>query len=89
MCVAVLVVVVVFVLSLDKHYTYREDPRTDNAYVGGDTTQISARVPGYLTSLPVADNQMVHAGDLVATSGRDPPRAGSGCSAAWAAGCGG
>jgi membrane fusion protein (multidrug efflux system) len=74
-CVAVLVIATVFILSLDKHYTYRRDPQTDNAYVGGDTTLISARVPGYLTSLPIADNQSVHAGDLIATVEDDDYRA--------------
>ncbi len=40
--------------------------RTDDAYVGGDVTSIGAKVAGYITELPVADNQFVHAGDLLA-----------------------
>ncbi len=66
-CVAVIIGITVFVLSLDAADTRRENPRTENAYVGGDVTRIAARVPGYLTSLPIADNQPVHAGDLLAT----------------------
>ncbi|WP_295990345.1 HlyD family secretion protein [Rugamonas sp.] len=38
---------------------------TDDAYVGGDVTAISAKVPGYITSAAVLDNQVVHAGDLL------------------------
>ena len=39
---------------------------TEDAYVGGDVTVIGAKVNGYITALPVADNQFVHAGDLLA-----------------------
>jgi membrane fusion protein (multidrug efflux system) len=39
---------------------------TDDAYVGGNITVISAKVPGYLTEVTVADNQAVHAGDVLA-----------------------
>ena len=38
---------------------------TDDAYVGGDVTVIGPKVPGYITELKVADNQFVHAGDLL------------------------
>jgi len=39
---------------------------TDDAYVGGDVTVIGSKVTGYITDLPVADNQFVHEGDLLA-----------------------
>jgi membrane fusion protein (multidrug efflux system) len=39
---------------------------TDDAYVSGDLTVIGAKVNGYVTELPVTDNQYVHAGDLLA-----------------------
>jgi len=39
---------------------------TDDAYVGGNITVISAKVPGYLTEVTVIDNQAVHAGDVLA-----------------------
>ncbi|WP_211461334.1 HlyD family secretion protein [Collimonas silvisoli] len=38
---------------------------TDDAYVGGDITVISPKVPGYIVSAAVTDNQVVHAGDLL------------------------
>jgi membrane fusion protein (multidrug efflux system) len=38
---------------------------TDDAYVGGDITVISPKVPGYILSASVTDNQFVHAGDLL------------------------
>jgi membrane fusion protein (multidrug efflux system) len=38
---------------------------TDDAYVGGDITVISPKVPGYIVSAAVTDNQLVHAGDLL------------------------
>lgn len=39
---------------------------TDNAYVTGHIHPVSARVAGVVTRVLVADNQRVHAGDLVA-----------------------
>ena len=39
---------------------------TDDAYVGADITAISPKVSGYITELKVTDNQVVHAGDLLA-----------------------
>ncbi|WP_322364815.1 HlyD family secretion protein [Pseudomonas sp. Teo4] len=39
---------------------------TEDAYVGADVTVISAKVPGYITEVAVADNQFVNAGDLLA-----------------------
>lgn len=39
---------------------------TDDAYVGGDVTVVASKVTGYITELPVTDNQFVHAGDLLA-----------------------
>lgn len=38
---------------------------TDNAYVRGDVTSLSAKVAGYVTSLEVEDNQSVRAGDVL------------------------
>jgi len=39
---------------------------TDDAYVGADTAVIAAKATGHLTAVPVADNQIVHQGDLLA-----------------------
>ncbi len=64
---AVLIVIVtVAVVSFDEPLVRQTNPQTDNAYVGGDTVPIAARVQGYLVALPVADNQPVRAGDALA-----------------------
>src|SRR5438105_7423835 len=38
---------------------------TDDAYVGGDITVIAPKVAGFILEVAVADNQPVHAGDLL------------------------
>jgi len=38
---------------------------TDDAYVGGDVTVIAPKVAGFVARVLVADNQAVHAGDLL------------------------
>ena len=38
---------------------------TDDAYVGGDVTVIAPKVAGFIAEVVVADNQEVHAGDLL------------------------
>jgi membrane fusion protein (multidrug efflux system) len=38
---------------------------TDDAYVGGDVTVIAPKVAGFIAEVAVADNQAVHAGDLL------------------------
>jgi membrane fusion protein (multidrug efflux system) len=38
---------------------------TDDAYVGGDITVIAPRVAGYISTVAVADNQPVRAGDVL------------------------
>lgn len=61
-----LVALSIFVLSLDQPLARRDDPRTENAYVGGDVTRVSARVSGYIRFLPISDNCPIRAGDVVA-----------------------
>ena len=39
---------------------------TDDAYVGADASVIAAKVAGHIVEVPVADNQQVRAGDLLA-----------------------
>lgn len=41
--------------------------KTDNAYIHGDISVVSPIVPGYVASVPVADNQRVSAGDVLVT----------------------
>jgi membrane fusion protein (multidrug efflux system) len=38
---------------------------TDDAYVGGDITVIGSKVPGYIQTVAVTDNQVVRKGDLL------------------------
>jgi len=38
---------------------------TDDAYVGGDVTDLAPKVSGLIASVTVTDNQAVHAGDLL------------------------
>jgi membrane fusion protein (multidrug efflux system) len=38
---------------------------TDDAFVGGDITVLAPKVPGFIATVAVTDNQMVHAGDLL------------------------
>jgi len=38
---------------------------TDDAYVGGEVTTIAPKVAGFIAEVTVADNQSVHAGDLL------------------------
>ena len=38
---------------------------TDDAYIGGDVTVIAPKVAGFISKLFVADNERVHAGDLL------------------------
>jgi len=38
---------------------------TDDAYVGAETAIIAAKVPGHIVEVAVANNQKVHAGDLL------------------------
>ncbi|MGJ4860070.1 HlyD family secretion protein [Labrys sp. KB_33_2] len=39
---------------------------TDNAFIVGDVTPLSARVSGYIKEVPIRDYQAVEAGDLIA-----------------------
>ena len=39
---------------------------TDDAYVHADATTLAAKIAGYVSSVEVADNSFVHAGDVIA-----------------------
>jgi membrane fusion protein (multidrug efflux system) len=39
---------------------------TDDAYIGGNVTVVAPKVAGYIAKLEVTDNQLVHAGDVLA-----------------------
>jgi len=38
---------------------------TDDAYIGGEVTTLSAKVAGFIQTVTVADNQSVKTGDLL------------------------
>ena len=40
---------------------------TDDAYVGAHTATLAAKIPGYIATIPVEDNQHLRAGDVIAT----------------------
>ncbi|HEY4089936.1 MAG TPA: HlyD family secretion protein [Luteibacter sp.] len=60
-------VVLVGVLAYGAHWwtAGRFIQDTDDAYVGGDVTVIGSKVPGYIQTVAVSDNQAVHKGDLL------------------------
>ena len=62
-------VAIAFVLWQAAHWLVagRYEIRTDNAYVRADITMVAAKVPGYVESVLVRDNQAVDAGDLLFT----------------------
>jgi membrane fusion protein (multidrug efflux system) len=63
--VAAGVVVAIFVTRWDAWVGARGRQVTDDAYVRGDITPLSAKVEGYARSVAVTDFQMVRAGDLL------------------------
>ncbi len=63
---ALVALAAIALLSFDEPLVRQTNPQTDNAYVGGDTVPIAARVQGYLVALPITDNQPVRAGDALA-----------------------
>jgi multidrug resistance efflux pump len=60
-----LTVAVAGFLSLLYYRHAERYPSTDDAYVDADVVGIVAQVAGPIVSLPIMDNQLVHAGDLL------------------------
>jgi membrane fusion protein (multidrug efflux system) len=61
-------VVVVAALATFGHHWWtvgRFIESTDDAYIGGDITVIAPKVSGFIARVAVADNQTVHAGDVL------------------------
>jgi membrane fusion protein (multidrug efflux system) len=62
------VLIVVAALATFGHHWWtvgRFIESTDDAYVGGDITVIAPKVSGFIARVAVADNQTVHAGDVL------------------------
>jgi membrane fusion protein, multidrug efflux system len=62
---AALAIVVLLATQWDLWTGSRSRQVTDDAYVRGDITPLSAKVDGYIHSVPVGDYQFVKAGDLL------------------------
>src|SRR5215467_2432216 len=58
-------VAVLFTLRWDSWVGARVDQTTDDAYVKGDLTPLSAKVEGYVRKVPINDFQRVKAGELL------------------------
>ena len=59
------IVVVLFATQWDRWVGLSSQQVTDDAYVRGDITPLSAKVEGYVKSVPVNDFQQVKSGDLL------------------------
>ncbi|HQT64783.1 MAG: hemolysin D [Acidocella sp. 20-57-95] len=64
---ALLCLAVIFALGLGLRWLFvgRYIESTEDAYVGGNVTDLVSRVSGLITAVAVSDNQAVHAGDLL------------------------
>jgi membrane fusion protein (multidrug efflux system) len=58
-------VAVLFVMRWDGWVGARVDQTTDDAYVKGDLTPLSAKIEGYVHKVPINDFQRVKAGELL------------------------
>ncbi len=66
---AILLIAALIVITLTRDWNAYEGGKpeqvTDDAYVRGDLTPLSTRVPGIVSAVHVSDYQKVHAGDLL------------------------
>ena len=72
---AIIVLIVGWAEAWDRVFVARENPQAEDAYVWSTERPLQARVAGYITSVPVDDNQTVRAGQLIATIEDDNYRA--------------
>ncbi len=66
---------VLFAARWDSWVAARIDQTTDDAYVKGDITPLSAKIEGYISKVAVSDYQSVKAGDLLVEIEDDDYRA--------------
>jgi membrane fusion protein (multidrug efflux system) len=68
--IALVIGLVLFIATAAGGYLYWDDSRhfesTDDAFIAARQFAIAPKVPGYLTAVPVTDNQHVGAGDVIA-----------------------
>lgn len=60
-----LVLLLIAIASFNWFVDGRYRVSTDNAYVRADISLISAKIEGYVRAVPAAENQSVHAGDVL------------------------
>jgi membrane fusion protein (multidrug efflux system) len=72
---AALAIVVLLATRWDTWIGSRNRQATDDAYVRGDITPLSAKIDGYVVGVPVADFQFVKAGQLLVEIEHDDYRA--------------
>jgi membrane fusion protein (multidrug efflux system) len=60
---AVLLLITIF--SINWFVSGRFHESTDNAYIRADISLVSAKIEGYVLAVPGAENQSVHAGDIL------------------------
>jgi membrane fusion protein, multidrug efflux system len=67
--IAVLLLAAALIIALTRNWNAWEGGRidqvTDDAYVRGDLTPLSTKVPGIVSAVHVSDYQQVHKGDLI------------------------
>ncbi|MGB2665403.1 MAG: HlyD family secretion protein [Candidatus Acidiferrum sp.] len=77
--IAVVLLAAALVITLTRNWNAWEGGRieqvTDDAYVRGDLTPLSTKVPGIVRAVNVSDYQKVHAGDLLVELDDDDYRA--------------
>ena len=67
-CIGIVAVIALVALGVGGRMWYRSHHyvETENAYVAGHVTPVSARIAGVVTRVLVEDNQIVKAGDVIA-----------------------
>src|SRR5260221_5688908 len=67
--IAVLLLAATLIITLTRNWNAWEGGRidqvTDDAYIRGDLTPLSTKVPGIVSAVHVSDYQQVHNGDLI------------------------
>lgn len=64
--ISIVVLIAAIVLGVLWYLQARHFESTDDAFIDGRPVSISSEVTGNIVSVPVSDNQVVHAGDLLA-----------------------
>ncbi len=60
-----IVVIIMVIVAAVWWFLTRNEETTDDAFTEGNAVTIAPKVAGYVTELPISDNQRVHKGDLL------------------------